>query len=252
MTLNAVGETTADLGLLSPDWYTRLSPDQLAAYIRYQYIWQRENAVDWDSRAQKHRRPAWDGGKDLYGVRRTSTWGEIAKRVLEAGADPGLWVHAHFSPVADMRLSPAAAAVIPEIKPSTLHSRVSPQIYVKYIEHLPDMIWRQYELAGKTIENRFKTSASIGLSPEDQQLYVLCDESYVTASPFFRHAFAASARCDEAIEQYLWLAALDYEVHQRAYDQVLAARMQGETWWITEELKAAVKEIRQHWEDYRD
>lgn len=249
MTLNVVGETTDSHRLLGLDWHRQLSAEQLAAYIRYQYIWQKDNAVDWDSRAHSMRRPAWDGGKDLYGVKRVSTWGEIAKRVRDADADPGMWVHAHFSPAASVRMSQASASV-PVIRPSMLHSQVSPQIYKSYSEFMPDVIWHQYELAGKTIEMRFKTSASIGLNSDDQQLYVLCDESYVTATPFFRHAFAAAAQCVEAVEQYLWLAALDYEVHQRTYDAVLA-RHPKESWWLTDELKLAVVSIRQHWEDYR-
>jgi hypothetical protein len=248
MTLNVVGAATANSGLLDPAWHSRLTEEQLAAYVRYQYIWQKDNAVDWDSRAHSARRPAWDGGKDLYGVCRTSTWGEIAKRVRNFEADPGLWVHAHFSPVADRQINPATAS-LPEIRPSTLHSARSPQIYTKYCEFLPDMLWQQYELAGKTIETRFKTSSGIGLSQEDQSLYVLCDESYVSATPFFRHAFAASAQCYDAVEQYLWVAALDYEVHQRAYDAVVA-KNPSEAWWITDDLKAAVIEIRQHWEAY--
>lgn len=248
MTLNVVGAALANSRVLEPDWHSRLSEEQLAAYVRYQYIWQKDNAIDWDSKTQRGRRPAWDGGKDLYGVSRTSTWGEIAKRIRDAGADPGMWVHAHFSPAADRQLNPATAS-LPEIRPSFLHSKASPHIYNKYCEFLPEIIWQQYEIAGKTIDTRFKTSASIGLSEEDQQLYVLCDESYVTATPFFRHAFAASARCYDAVEQYLWVAALDYEVHQRAYDAVVAKHPE-ESWWITDELKAAVTEIRNHWEAY--
>lgn len=248
MTLNAVGETTVENRLLLPDWHCNLSEKQLAAYVRYQYLWKKENAVDWDSRVHSIRRPAWDGGKDLYGINRTGTWGEIVKRVRQFEADPGVWVHAHFSPAADLRLNPATSS-LPQIRPNMLHSNASPQIYAKYVDFTPEVIWHQYVLAGKTIETRFKTSATIGLSEADQQLYVICDESYVTATPFFRHAFAAAARCQEAIEQYLWVAALDYEVHQRLYDAVIA-RNPEESWWITDELKAAVTEIRQHWENY--
>jgi len=248
MTHNVVGAAAVEHRLLVPDWHQVLTEGQFAAYIRYQYIWQKENAIDWDSKPHRMRRPNWDGGKDLYGVRRHNTWGEIAKRIEEVDADPGVWVHAHFSPAADLRLNPATSG-LPEIRPSMLHSKMSPTIYAKYVDFLPDLIRQQYEIAGTTMEARFRTSATIGLTPEDQQLYVICDESYVTATPFFRHAFAATARCTEAIEQYLWAAALDYEVHQRAYDAVIAAEPKH-AWWITDELKAAVIEIRQHWEHY--
>lgn len=248
MTLNAVGETTDSHRLLSLDWHQQLSAERLAAYIRYQYIWQKDNAADWDSRAHSMRRPAWDGGKDLYGVKRVSTWGEIAKRVRDHNADPGLWVHAHFSPAADVRLT-AITTSLPTIRPSMLHSQASPQIYAEYLKILPGILWQQYETAGQTIETRFRTSAAIGLTPEDQQLYVLCDESYVAATPFFRHAFAAYSNCFDAVEQYLWMAALDYEVNQRVYDAHIAENP-AESWWVTDNLKLAVIEIRQHWENY--
>ncbi|NDD52379.1 hypothetical protein EBZ39_00615 [bacterium] len=250
MTHNAVGGAAIDHPLLNYDWHRNLQPAQLAAYIRYQYIWQKDNAVDWDSPAHTRRRPNWDGGKDLYGVKHTSTWGEIVKRVSDHVADPGMWVHAHFSTAANMRLqlNPANAS-LPEIRPSMLHSKMSAQIYDKYLSFMPEVIWSQYEIAGNTIESRFRTSASIGLTPDEQQLYVLCDESYVTATPFFRHAFAAAGGCVDAVEQYLWVAALDYEVHQRVYDSVVANN-QKESWWVTDDLRAAVVQIRQHWENY--
>lgn len=248
MTLNVVGGATVEHPLLLPDWHKSLSDDKLAAYIRYQYIWQKENAVDWDSSPHSRRRATWDGGRDSFGVNRKSTWGEVVKSVQRAEADPGMWVHAHFSPAIDLRLN-AKTSALPEIRPNLLYSKAAPQVYTKYLEFLPEVIWQQYEIAAKTIETRLKTSASIGLSHEDQQLYVLCDESYVTAPPFFRHAFAATANCMDAVEQYLWVAALDYEVHQRVYDAIIAKNPK-EAWWITDDLKAAVIAIRQHWENY--
>lgn len=245
-----VGEkdlTAVEPSLLSPDWYKRLTAEQRIAYIRYQYIYAKENAPDWDSPQHTRRRVAWDGGKDNFGTRRTSVWAEIALHIANAGAVPGMWVRAHFSPMAELKLNPLTSG-LPDIRPASLHSRSSFLIYERYAAGLPDILAHQYDLAGRTISDRFLTTAPLGLSQSDQQLYVLCDEGYVSASPFFRHAFAAEANCAEAVEMYLWQAALDYEVHQTAYDALIADN--NEQWWITDNLKAAVIEIRQHWENY--
>ncbi len=246
MTHNAAGEIV-ESPLLNAEWHKTLNDDQLAAYVRYQFIWLKENAVDWDSRAHALRRPSWDGGVDGFGVRRSSTWGEIAQRIRSDDADPGMWVHAHFSPAAELKINPATSS-LPEVRPTMLHSRMSPQIYGRYILSIQDTLWHQFEMAGQTIRDRFLTSAPLNLPAEDQRLYVLCDESYVSATPFFRHAFAALDSCLPAVEEYLWLAALDYDVHQKAYDALIAVH--GESWWVSEQLKAAVIEIRHHWENY--
>lgn len=241
------GPAELDTSLLAPDWYTRLSIEQLAAYVRYQYIHLKDNAIDWDSQQHRAVRRHWDGGKDNYGVRRASAWGEIAKQTRIYAAVPGIWVHAHFSPAAELKLNPMTAG-LPEIKPSFLHSKTSPTIYKRYMETLRETLAERYEIAGRTISQRFLTTAPLGMSPEDQRLYVLCDESYVTARPFFRHAFAAEGNCHDAVEMYLWPAAIDYEVHQVAYDSLMADI--DERWWLTDNLKAAVIEIRKHWEAY--
>jgi len=96
-----------------------------------------------------------------------------------------------------------------------------------------------------------QSAKAFGFSKDDQNLYVLCDESYVSASPFFRHAFAALGNCDRAVERYLWFAAIEYEAQQRAYDCAIdRVKDQNYDWWITDTLRAAVREIRQHWRNY--
>jgi hypothetical protein len=245
-----VGEkdrTAVESPLLAHDWYKNLSDKQLLAYIRYQYIYLKDNAIDWDAPQQIRHRPMYDGGKDNYGVRRTSVWGEIRKHTQMYDAIPGMWVHAHFSPAAELKLNPMTSG-LPDIRPSFLHSGRSPVIYQRYAAMLPETLAYQYDIAGRTISDRFLTTASLGMAQADQRLYVLCDESYVSASPFFRHAFAAAGACDDAIEMYLWPAAIDYEVNQTAYDTLIVEN--NEDWWITDNLKAAVIEIRQHWENY--
>jgi hypothetical protein len=250
MRLSEVGEQEAsDLHphLLNPDWHKRLTEDQLAAYVRYQFINVSENSVHWDAAAHARKRPHWDGGTDLYGVRRSNIWAQIARDTRKYGAEPGMWVHAHFSPAAELKLNPNTLS-LPEIKPTNLQSKQSPQIYMKYRADLPTMIEHKFDLAGRTISMRFNTTASLGLSKEDQTLYVLCDETYVTASPFFRHAFAAAANCEDAVAQYLFSAAVDYDVHQCVYDSLIAQT--GERWWLTDTLKQLVVDIRQHWEGF--
>lgn len=252
MKLSEVGgspasDDPADDRLLDPRWHERLNDEQLAAYLRYQFIYLSENAIDWDSPPHARRRTHWDGGKDLYGVRRSNIWAQVVRAVRRATAEPGMWVHAQFSPSAQLKLVPGTMS-LPEIRPANLCSNNAQAVYLRYRAELPAMIAHRFDLAGRTISMRFNTTANLGLSKPDQTLYVLCDEMYVTAPPFFRHAFAATANCEDAVQQYLLAAAVDYEVHQLVYDEIIAKTK--ESWWVTDDLKATVIGIRQHWENY--
>jgi hypothetical protein len=231
-----------DRNELAPDWHVSLSDYQLAAYIRYQFIRHHDREWDWDAPAHNRRRKHWDGGADSFGVNYKSAWARILKQARDYSADPGLWVQAHFSPVAYKRAI-AETHSIPEIRPNNLCSAKSSEIYAEYCAALGKILQTQLNVAGETIANRFRGTSNLGLSPDDQAFYVLCDENYVSASPFFRHAFAAQLGCMRGVERYLWPAAIDYEAQQRAYD----AALRNERWCITEPLSAAVKDIRTHW-----
>jgi hypothetical protein len=234
--------------LAHPDWYKRLTETQLAAYIRYQFVYLSEHVLDWDDPAHTRKRSHWDGGTDLYGVRRSNIWAQVAREVMRQGAVPGIWVHAQFSPAADLKLIPGRM-VLPEITPQHLLSKDAAGIYVKYHQQLPDILKHEYQMAGETLARRLKVLQALPLSPEERQLYALCDESYVTAPPFFRHAFATLSDCPSAVEQYLPVALLQYEANQQLYDATVAEIKDSE-WLISPDLKKAVIEFRQHWEAY--
>lgn len=243
MTRNGAGAVLT-ANNLAHDWHLRLSPDTLAAYIRYQFIRLYENVHDWEAPAHNRKRTQWDGGKDQFGVKHTSTWIKAARLVRDNKADPGLWVAAHFSAIGLMR-SGAQTTGLPEMRPTRLCSGQSIEIYKDYCEQLPSILRTNFEIAGSTLAKRIRATESFNLSPDDQVFYCVCDGSVVSASPFFRHAFAAQLNCDRGVEEYLWLAALDYEAQQKIYDIAV------EPWCITDALKFAVLEIRQHWEQYR-
>lgn len=249
MTLSAVGEQTK---ILRHDWYKELTKDQLAAYIRYQFIYLHDNVVDWDSPTHSRVRRVWDGGKNHDGRNYSSTWHEVVRALsrncipVEAVAHPGVWVHAHFSPAVDAKLN--AAAGLPEITPRTLHSSRSPSIYSKYLQIGPQILAHKFRLAESTLKLRLKAVESLPWTAAERFAYVLCDETYVTASPFFRCAFASRTDCDVALEMYLWEAAINYEANQPLYDFV--AQETNNTWWVTDALIAAVVEIREHWRNY--
>jgi hypothetical protein len=228
---------------LAPDWHTRLSPKQLAAYIRYQFIRLHENEHDWDAPAHNRRRTHWDGGKDSYGVNHTPVWTRIANLIRDNHADPGLWVQAHFSPIAVLKAGVQHSGM-PEIRPTRLCAGQSLGIYNEYCEQLPAILSQNFEIAGGTLAKQIKATDTFRMEPEDQIFYCICDESTVSASPFFRHAFAAQLDCWRGVERYLWLAALDYEAQQRLYDAAV------EPWCVTELLQESVKDIRRHWEHY--
>jgi hypothetical protein len=251
MTHNAVGAIAEAVephdALLAHDWYTQLNTEQLAAYMRYQFIYLNEAAVDWDARAHTVKRPAWDGGKDNFGVRHSSVWAKAARAIGAVGANPGMWVYAHFSPAAEITLA-GGLDKMPTMRPAMLYSGASQKIYTLYCAEATRTIAHKATVAGHTINSRYKSTNVFKFSKADQTLYVLCDESYVSAPPFFRHAWAAAANCDSAIERYLWRAALDYEANQPLYDQVI--KDEDTAWWVTDELRAAVRLIRDHWRTY--
>jgi hypothetical protein len=254
MTHSAAGgistiEQRNDSSSLSHDWYRELSPKQLAAYVRFQFIYLNERAADWDSRAHTRRRPRWDGGEDAYGSKHSAVWPRIVRAATEAAANPGLWVYAHFSQsAAHIQVSPKTHT-LPEMRPSMLYSVNSRDIYSRYCADTPAIIEQKYNIAAETTKMRFASTKAYGLAKDDQTLYVLCDESYVSASPFFRHALAALATCDRAIERYLWFAALEYEAMQPVYDALLQKKPEY-SWWVDNDLPAAVCAIRQHWRNY--
>lgn len=243
MTLSVAGAVPA-ARILARDWHLRLSLEQLAAYVRYQFIWLYENEQDWDAPAHNRKRKHWDGGTDSYGVKHTSVWNRIAQMIRKNNADPGMWVHAHFSPFSFLK-SGAQLSGMPEMRPTRLCSAQSVGTYNEYCDQLPGILAHDFEIAGMTLAKRFRGTQDLKLSQDDQVFYVVCDELYVSASPFFRHAFSAQLHCARGVERYLWVAALDYDAKQHAYDTAL------EPWCFTELLKRATTDIRNHWERYR-
>ena len=253
MTHSVLGETATptaeiDSDILLVDWYQTLTTEQKLAYIRYQYIYLNERVVDWDAAAHVRRRPSWDGGKDNFGVKHTPVWGKILRAAENAGADLGGWVYAHFSALAIERVAKNNQRMT-EMRPSLLYSASSAEIYRDYMAHMPRILTDRFTVAAETLSLRMATTAVYKMQKQVQKLYVLCDESYVTATPFFRNAFAADSKCETAIERYLWKAALDYEAQQRSYDTVIAKTPEY-TWWLENDIKRAIVDIRQHWRNY--
>lgn len=243
MKLNEAGAAVATEIDLGPDWHLQLTKTQLAAYLRYQFVRYYEHEWDWDEPVHNRRRTSWDGGQDSYGVRRTSVWPKIADMVRQCEADPGLWVAAHFSGVQYAKQI-AQTHAVPEMRPNRLHSAQSPGTYSEYVAALPKMLKHSFDVAGATIANRIRGTQNLNMSADDQVFYVLCDEGYVSASPFFRHAFAAQLESPRGVERYLWHAAIDYEAQQRVYDAAV------EPCCITDALRAATLEIRKHWREF--
>ena len=253
MTPSVVGEQN---NVLDRNWFLSLSDLQLAAYIRYQYLSLSDNVIDWDSAPHTRYNKKWDGTRSNSRAsesgRNTSVWCEIIRRIRATETatgsvvSPAIWVHAHFSPLADRRLNEYRS--LPEIRPRSLHQPHSAQLYSSYVSSGPALLVNKYDLATDTIKLRLNGAAHLPLSDVDKLAYVLGDESYVTATPFFRHAYAAKFGCISAVESYLWAAAIDFEANQFIYER--AAQAVDGSWWFTEPLLAAVGEIRTHWRCY--
>jgi len=246
MTRKEAGAATLpDIDLLSPDWHLGLNEKNLAAYIRYQYVRYSTGIIDWDDAAHIRRRSNWDGGVNSYGVRHSNVWTQIVKEIKRRNADPGVWVAAHFMPGADFKENVGAHSVA-EVRPRSLISSRSPTLYANYCKILPDVLESEFFIAQNNVALRYRAVSALQISPADRDFMVVCDEEYVNASPFLRHAFAAKVNCLAGIERFVWLAALDYDVRQRYYDKAIQNNLLA-NWVVTECLQYATREIRSHW-----
>ncbi len=243
MTLSVVGEMKNNDArpLLAHDWHKYLSPPQLMSYIRHAYIWRSTGSTSLNSPDQCKKTVRWDGGEDSFGCKFTPVWPRILKMMHSYDAEPGIWVAAHFSPIANViRGDNTGSFEIREISPTNLCSKTSERLYTDYCVFFPKYLQDNYETAGRSVGLRLKSLARLPLSREAQYSCALCDENYVTASPFFRHAIAVQAGATDAAERYLWPAAFDYESQQPLYSSV-------PPWCITDQLLDAVEMIRTYW-----
>jgi hypothetical protein len=244
MTLSVVGETPKTVPprpLLMPDWHKKLQPTQLLAYLRHAYIWRSRGTVNIESSDHTKKVARWDGGEDSFGCKFTPVWPRIAKMIESCGAFPGIWVAAHFSPVAMRKYVKVGESFeVRDVSPTNLCSKLSEQIYNEYCDFLPPILEQNLETAGRTMDLRLRSLAKLNISKADQYACVVCDEGYVTASPFFRHAFATLFKAEDAVEKYLWAAAFEYEANQALYAHL-------PDWCQTAKLLNAVEVIRTHW-----
>lgn len=260
MTLKEVGGIFQiekfDESLLSPQWYSQLSEAQLLAYIRYQYIRFKYGVFDWDSKQHTARIAKWDGGKDQFGVKFKSVWGKALAAMHNFERDfvsaipayPGTWVAARFSGVAETIVCDAKSTA-PPVRPTSLYDYHAAIIYNRYCERFNEMFAHSLRVGAQVIDTRLKEMAVYPLADDDRHFYVLCDEAYVSATPFLRHGIAAEIGCRRAALKYLWPAAIDYEAKQALYDTALVACNAGN--FVSKDLRAKVVEIRKHWVNYR-
>ncbi len=153
-----------------------------------------------------------------------------------------MWVYAHFSFAATQELGNQKLALA-DVRPSGLYASSSAAIYRTFAAAAPEILQDDGRIARVTIDRRFVGVRPYKLSVADQNLYVYCDEGLVTATPFFRHIFAAEVGCEKAAARYLWRAALHYDTLQPAYDKAIAQ----ESWKLSDELLNAVVDIRKKW-----
>ena len=242
------GAKNDDLVYLRHDWYRHLTDAQLAAYVRYLFIYHKEGVADWENPAHTKRRPLWDGGTDRFGVKHKSVWGKIVKLLRATKAYPGLWVAAHFSPAVFAVRTAQGKGVI-ENRPELLSSATSPEIYQNTHNDFEEMFLDRFEAAEISITTRFKITEAFELPPDDHFLLTICDTSHVNATPFLRHAFSNGMHCQRGMRKYIWPAALEYESRQPLYDKLIQEKPEFE-WLITADQRELVTSIRKHWSTY--
>lgn len=251
MTLKEVGGIyqTANFknALLSPDWHLELSNVQAAAYVRYQYIRLNEHVIDFDAPAHTQIRRKWDGGKDNAGVSHKSVWPKAVDAIRKNGAHPGAWVASRFSGVA-AAVTARPGGSVPPTRPPSLYDYNALIIYDEYCKRFNETFKAYLNVATGVIATRLKEMAVYNLSADDRNFYVLCDEAYVTASPFLRHCLASAVNCPRAALKYLEPAAIDYEAQQALYDAAIAKADLAN--FVSDRLKTKVVDIRKHWMTY--
>lgn len=246
MRLHEVGdnETSADLSYLAADWHLRLSPAQLAAYIRYLFIAVKENAYEPDAPAHSRKRFKWDGGTDAYGVKHKRVWGRIASAIRQCEAVPGLWVAAHFAPTF-YSVRAAGNKSFVENRPELLCSDVSLDAYQKYLELFSTLTNERCAAAEISVASQMELLQNVIKDYDDLVLYIVADKTNVNATPFFRHAFAAHLECARGVLRYLAPAALDYDMNQPLYDEMTAKPLNS--WWVSDNLKIVTAKNRRQW-----
>lgn len=242
----AIAENDA---LLSPDWHKALSEKQLMAYVRHSYIWRQSGSTDLAGREQTKQIPKWDGGQDAYGVKFTPVWPKIVRMIRAVDADPGIWIAAHFSPIATRKyVTNIGSFEIPDVTPTNLCGKLSETIYHEYCSDFPKITIDGYNAAGRSIALRLRSLKKLNISDDDRHFCVICDEGYVAATPIVRQGFANAFNLPQGIERYLWPAALEYESKQALYDRIIPAFIPG--WLLSAQLLETVKTIRAHWRRY--
>lgn len=244
----SLGATLTRNDLLDPDWHKQLNEKQLGAYIRYQYLRLLNDDCDWDGERQRKKLGKWDGGRDSSGTNHSAIWPKLAEAIVKNNAHPAVWVCAHFSPWAEKYIARSEGRFF-AYAPSFLKRAHSFTVYAEYCRDIVEHLKQELTTAANTLRHRLKAVSAAIPDVRARTFYVLCDESYVTASPFFRHFFATRFGSTAAVEKYFWRAAVDYEARQHLYDAALKSEPIST---VDDQLKEAVLEIRQHWSEYCD
>lgn len=251
MRLQGVGgrkNVNDDAIYLAPDWHRDLTEEQLAAYVRYLFIYFREGTIDWDAKAHSDPRPNWDGGRDSFGTKHKSVWRKIVSAIRANDAVPGLWVAAHFSSALHA-VRVATGKNIINGKPEILSSDISSRVYREYIENFDEQLQQQYDSAEASISTRYTITEAFNLPEDDHVLIVLSDTSHVNAPPFLRHAFADELNCQRVVNKFIWQAAIEYDTKQPLYDKFIENNSHFD-WFVSSNLKKFVVRIRRHWRRY--
>jgi hypothetical protein len=239
--------TRANDAYLADDWYKALTPSQLEAYIRYVFIALKEHAYDLDSRAQRSRRINWDGGENNFGHKHKGIWQKIAKAIRDRGANPGIWMAAHFSPTFHaVRIAENKGFV--DNRPELLCSHLSPEVYQKYIDTFEEITLERCVAAEYSVGTQLELLKHVIKDADDLSFYVLSDKTNVNATPFFRHALAVELGCQRAMDKNIVAAALDYDLNQQLYDELMLRPKNAN--WISAQLKEVVAENRKYWSRY--
>jgi hypothetical protein len=241
------GSTLLDEKYLDSNWHKNLTAEQLDAYLRYCFISLKTKNYNSASRDHTTPRKNWDGGVNSFGTRFKRIWSKISKGVRHVNANPGIWVSAHFSPAFHaVRVAENKGFI--DNRPELLVNPLSVDIYENYLATFDALTLARCQSAEISIATQLRVLEDIIKDEDDRLLYVLADGTNVNATPFFRYAFAVFGSCPRAASRYEMPAVVEYEMNQPLYDKLAA--VPENNWWLSDELREKVIEIRKGWCEY--
>jgi hypothetical protein len=157
--------------------------------------------------------PQWDGGEDQFGRRCKRIWPDIARRIVEIGAEPISFVRAQFWVRGqDTRPPP----------PNYLLSDAALARYRTYLAQAAFDAQREYERGLRTVQGEvLLVTRGLGWEYQRALRYVLLNITTVQVSALYRYVLAAREELRDVAQRFHDQALLQYVFQLDMFDAAL-------------------------------